>query len=427
MSACLDSLEYWTIQDFLQPMFINDQLMNTKTILAGVVWAQACLGSTVAQITIPSDGSDGALIVAAGEIKVIHLDQAITGGWDTNNVAHAGQGVYDPAKWAVVFKYSSMDIQGTVTFSNHPSRAPVVWLVQGDVKISGVVNLSGQAPFMDTDALVAVEPGPGGFRGGPAGPQGGGFGMGPGGGGPGQRFGVYATSYGNPQIVPLIGGSGGVGSSSSTIIGGGAGGGAILIASRGEIELNGAILALGSAGTYPVLGLGIYGSGGAVRLIASKVTGTGRINAHADGAASETRADGRIRIEAAELSEDLTLVPETIAVVPANPPIIWPPDSAPAVRVLRVDGVDSPAEPTAPLRRVADISLQNDKPVEVILESTNFPLEGIVELRVAHKFAGGAGWLHATYVSGDFSRALWKVNRQFPGGFSVLQARATLP
>jgi hypothetical protein len=73
--------------------------------------------------------------------------------------------VYDSEKWAVVFKYSSVTIQGgaTVTFRNHASRAPVVWLVNGDVTIDGTVSLDGQnslwAPWL-------AEPGPGGSRGG---------------------------------------------------------------------------------------------------------------------------------------------------------------------------------------------------------------------------------------------------------------------
>ena len=75
-----------------------------------------------------------------------------------------GAGVYDPNQWAVVFKYSSVIVDGvyTVTFKNHPSHAPVVWLVSGDVTLAGEVNLDGQ-PWVYAPALA--EPGPGGFRG----------------------------------------------------------------------------------------------------------------------------------------------------------------------------------------------------------------------------------------------------------------------
>ena len=85
--------------------------------------------SGLAQVSIPSDGSDGALIVSAD--TVIDLSNAIAGAWNANNVANAGKGIYDSNKWAVVFKYSSVVISNgaTLTFANHPGRAPVVWLV----------------------------------------------------------------------------------------------------------------------------------------------------------------------------------------------------------------------------------------------------------------------------------------------------------
>ena len=97
-----------------------------------------------------------------------------------------GQGVYDGDKWAVVFRYSSVTIPQltTVRFKNHPSHAPVIWLVTGDVDIGGgsFVELDG-SDGVPGQSLV-VESGPGGFRGGRRAlngfEEGGGFG--PGGG-----------------------------------------------------------------------------------------------------------------------------------------------------------------------------------------------------------------------------------------------------
>ena len=102
---------------------------------------------THANINIPSDGSDGNLIVTAN--TVIDLSEAVSGTWDANNTANAGKGIYDPAKWAVVFKYRSVSVAAgaTVTFKNHATRAPVVWLVQGDVTINGTVSLDRQGGF----------------------------------------------------------------------------------------------------------------------------------------------------------------------------------------------------------------------------------------------------------------------------------------
>ena len=114
-----------------------------------------------ASILIPgADGSDGVFNPSAS--VEVDLGLAITASWDTPGT---GNGVYDGEKWAVVFKYSSVNIPAgvTVTFKNHPSYAPVAWLVSGDVDIDGVVDLTGGDP----EALHRrAAPGPGGFRGG---------------------------------------------------------------------------------------------------------------------------------------------------------------------------------------------------------------------------------------------------------------------
>ena len=116
--------------------------MKTTSVLLAAVFTLS-LGASAA-ITVPgADGSDGVLNITAD--TVIDLSQAPTGLWDANNSANAGKGIYDPAKWAVVFKYSSVTVAAgkTVTFKNHASRAPVVWLVNGSVSIAGTVSLDG--------------------------------------------------------------------------------------------------------------------------------------------------------------------------------------------------------------------------------------------------------------------------------------------
>src|ERR1051325_5230274 len=102
-------------------------------LIAGCI---ALLQQANAARVIPSDGSDEAFTPT--DNVVVDLSQAVTGTWDANNHENAGKGIYDPAKWAVVFKYSSVNIPAgkTVTFKNHPSRAPVVWLVTGDVTVA---------------------------------------------------------------------------------------------------------------------------------------------------------------------------------------------------------------------------------------------------------------------------------------------------
>jgi hypothetical protein len=212
--------------------------MKTRlTLTLAALGLATYLQPASAQLAIPSDGSDGALAPDGSVTNVvIDLSQAMTGSWDANNSSNAGKGIYDPNKWAVVFKYSSVNIPAgvMVSFKNHPTHGPVVWLVLGDVRIDGTVDLSGASGhLLGPASLAPPEPGPGGFRGGPLGPQGFGSGLGPGGGGAGSVPGIqgtFVTSYGNPQLVPLIGGSGGSAGNYSGPSSGGAGGGALLIA-----------------------------------------------------------------------------------------------------------------------------------------------------------------------------------------------------
>lgn len=379
-----------------------------------------------AQLNIPSDGSDGDLIVT--EDTVIDLGQATAGQWDANNSARAGRGVYDASRWAVIFKYRSVRIAGrtneqgqlvgaTLRFRNHPTYAPVVWLVREDVIIDGVVWLQGEDSREGAAAaLIPSEPGPGGFRGGVEGPSGSGRGSGPGAAaaqGPnGWMLGAHASFYGNPRILPLIGGS-----PSWRAFGGGggsAGGGAILIATPGEVKLTGRIDADGGG----ISGTPQTAAGGAIRIVAGNVSGNGELTA---------LRDGRIRIEAGSLAPSVRISPETIAVPPGETPVIWPPSNAPTSRIVSVDQVPAPLDPTSPLLAQADIPIQNDSPVVIVMETRNFPLEGVVEVRIAEKF-GPARWERATRVEGG-SRdlSIWQVTTRLAKGFNTLQVRATAP
>ena len=420
------------------PQFQNPKRPSTEPMKHyPLILAAAFFGSILsvsADLTIPSDGSDGALNIT--QDTVIDLSQAVTGTWDQNNSANAGKGVYDPNKWAVVFKYSSVNIAGhtsgtpalqdgrNVRFINHPSHAPVVWLVQGNVTINGFINLrGGDDPGTGPLRLTSAEPGPGGFRGGATGPLRSSDGYGPRGGTNATSVydtsGKYISAYGNPQIIPLIGGSG---SSAWSGYGGAGGGGAILIAAQ-NIVINGLISA--SGGHAPTWAGDIRGSGGAIRLIASTVSGS-----VASGWESEGNLfalpDGRVRIETNSLQTSIRTSPETIGVPPANSPIIWPAANAPKARVISVDAAAAPADPTSPLIAAADVAIQNNAPVNILIETRDFPIEGVVQLAVIPKFSPRS-WLTATRINGDINVATWRVTTTLPQGFVTLQARATQP
>jgi SH3-like domain-containing protein len=149
------------------------------------------------------------------------------------------------------------------------------------------------------------------------------------------------------------------------------------------------------------------------------VTGTGTLTAD---------TSGRTRIEANALAATVTSTPSTIAVPPGVTPIIFQSATSPTVKIVSVDGVNSPADPTAPLISSADIAIQKSTPVTIVLETRNFATAGaVVAVRVANKF-GGAAWVNATLDSGGTSAlSTWRVSTTLAPGFVTLQARATAP
>ncbi len=218
-----------------------------------------------------------------------------------------------------------------------------------------------------------------------------------------------------------MGGSIGYG---SNVSGPGAGG-AILIAAALDINITGVIDA---SGGYGVMGDGVIirGSGGAIRLIGQNLTGNAPSGQSVVGNLLALPG-GRIRIEGS-LSPTLVNNPETIGVPPANPPILWPAANAPKARVVSVDGAvpTRPLDPYAPLVAAADIAIQNNAPVNILIETRDFPIEGVVQLAVIQKF-DGRSWLPATRINGDINVATWRVTTTLPQGFVTLQARATQP
>jgi hypothetical protein len=353
-----------------------------------------------AVLNIPSDGSDGALTVTTN--TVIDLSQAVTGVWSNNNAANAGKGIYDSNKWAVVFKYRSVNVStgATVTFKNHRSRAPVVWLVQSNVMVgaNGGINLTGQK----TGFLVAtnLDAGPGGFRSGSIN----GSALGP--GGAVNSNATFKSTYGNLRLLPLIGGSG-VSDLSGTSLA--AGGGAILIAAGNSVTNNGTIQSVG------LNGLLNYASGGGIRIACDALMGNGAFN---------VQPDGRLRVEANSVSGSLTFSPIVPVVAPGDTPAIWPLPTAPVCTIVSVGGTGISSDPTADFGNQPDAVVESQGPVDVILETRNFPTSGVVKVRVAPKTNTNTIWVTASYQSGNTVLATWRASVPLTNTITMLQARA---
>jgi hypothetical protein len=427
--------------------------MRSKFFPSAALLTAALLCRAVGDIVVPgANGTDGVLVVSTD--TVIDLSKAVTAAWNSDNSANVGKGVYDASKWAVVFKYSDVNIlsNATVTFKNHPSRAPVVWLVSGNVKIHGQVILDGEKL---QKAPRHAEPGPGGFRGGQGnyGAQlnaGSGFGVG---GGRSQEGGNYGSipakppAYGNPSILQLIGGAGGGGNKSTfrdLRRGGGAGGGAILIAATQTIQVDGRISADGGQGqlgdgnsddTGSYGGIGA-GSGGAIRLVCDTVQGRGVVSAvggKTDGKAAEG-GFGRLRVER---FQNVNLNPGVISFGPdpsvvtltqGSEAMIWPPAGAPEVRITSIGGQSVSLDPRAGFGAFGpDVALPVTSTSFVTVETKNVEPASQVIVRVTPKSNTDFIEANAAIVSSTNGAIQWRAGVDVTVGYSAVQVRVVRP
>ena len=437
--------------------------------------ALLCSAGSVAQadVIIPGNMAGAPAWSPAANVTV-NLAQAIEGPWDsTPPNANPLIGIYDPNVWAVVFKFSSVNIPSnvTVTFNNHPSNPPVVWLVDGPVTINGVVSLNGAAGHDWNQVGLLATPGPGGFRGGRASEVGwtsaGGFGPGAGRpasstacwSGPGAGYGQSGTggwangnggiAYGSAAVLPLVGGSGGCGGNAilnpDDSSGGGAGGGAILIASRTTMTLGtglGRIRSVGGNGGNGTNGsqcnagqwtIGGGGSGGAVRLIADTVIGTGAVDVRGGkqdigGGTDIGRGGiGRVRIESN--SSTIPVGPGYTYGAPGTTARLFPDSTTPIVTDVFVAGMPVPQDPEARISFPgADVAIPSGGPVEVEVHAIMVPTNSTMQVITLPSSGTGQRFItNLTFQSGDAGASVWRGNVSIPGGISAMQVRAVIP
>lgn len=387
----------------------REKVMTSKSTSCWLVFLGLMAAFAKGDFDSGSDGSDGAFNPT--QSIEIDLGLAATGTWNTPSPV-PGQGVYDPQQWAVVFKYTTIDIPAgvTVTFKNHRSGAPVVWLAQGNLIIAGYISLDGQDGHQPNMQPYFSEAGPGGFGGTAIGNAGG---FGPGGGNLGQHgsFGDGPSPYGNDAIIPLIGGSGG-GLGSDVVSGSGAGGGAILMASSESIDIqsSGAISTYGGfAAAYG------RGSGGAVRLIADTIIGSGFIIAHNGG------YPGRIRIEADQNLFGGGTVPVYSFSQPGQ---VFAEADLPTLKVTSISGLPVPSDPAAGIE-TADLEIDTAAAVTLTIEATNVPVGRVVQVRIVP--AQGAVIYQNSSPLVDFGGGMLFATASvvFPSGPSEVQLRVT--
>ena len=282
----------------------------------------------------------------ASTINAQSFNSGSTGADGALNLMNPGVVLFDPQSFTPplnpkgdnIFHFKTITIGPgvTVRLSGRNLHNPVFWLVQGDVRIDGTIDLSGDdsKPYSSGTPRVPTSSGAGGHDGG-VGALNGNIaqpGFGPGGGGLDHG----GTSTANKLLVPLVGGSGGGGSATAS---GGGGGGALLIASSTSITINGTISADGgnqTAEQFPTTG----GSGGAIRLVAPLITGSGATLTAKGGTASggvSSGADGQLRLEA--FVNDLRGFTNGTPLSIGKPfKLFLPADPGPSVRIISAGG-----------------------------------------------------------------------------------------
>ena len=388
--------------------------MNQR-ILQAMAVLLACLGAQ-AQVNSGSNGSDGAFNPGTGTLFIDMSDHA--------------NGIY---------QYSSVNIPAgaIIRFTPNLNNSPVVWLVKSNVVINGSVDVSGQ----NANGATAGVGGPGGWAGG----SGGNYptpGQGPGGGSLSTTGGMggsgsYGTQggvsgcnggssgpvYGNQFVFPLMGGSGGAGwppvvcgSTPYGSSGGGGGGGAILIASSGSITVAGSIQANGGVSSISPSGGGA--SGGAIRLVATTVEGSGCISA----VSGSSGGGGRIRFDllqnnfSGSISGTFTQGSQFI-ILPAQ-------GQGAQLTVTSVGGVPVSASPSGQLVTPdAVLSAQQNNPISIVVHCSNVPLNS--QITVSVKPANGAA-VSATGLnsSGTLSSSTATVLITMPRGGGLIYATA---
>jgi hypothetical protein len=382
------------------------------TILIIVLGATAWLPTKGwAQVNSGSTGSDGALDFSA-----------------ITNATNVVIDMHDHPTGVYNYTYINIPASVTVSFTPNANNSPVTWLVQSNCLINGTVNVSGQ----DAIGAIGGSGGPGGWSGGSSGnnPS---PGAGPGGGGPsscclggGGSYGSQAGTqgfpqgylgsiYGNSFLLPLIGGSGGGGGSEEEIAGGGGGAGAILIASSGNIQLDGSILAVGGRGHN---GWGGDASGGGIRMVAVNFTGIGAVVA-----TGGTGGEGRIRIDAYQNTFGGSL---SGVLSQGFQPIIVPlQGQGVQVSIASIGGVPVSASPTGqPVPPDATIPGQQSNPIPVIVNCANLPLNTPVTVTV--KPANGSTVSAVGYnTTGTLASSTATVLMNMPRGGGIIYATAT--
>ena len=241
------------------------------------------------------------------------------------------------------------------------------------------------------------------------------------------------AAYGQPSLLPLLGGSGGGGGLASNAfgrVGGGAGGGAgaFFGASDTLIVVDGAIIADGGTGGNQG---GAGGSGGAVRLTTETIRGSGLLSAVGGAGAppiggisnpAGAGGLGRIRVEAT-FQQFAGAVNGFLTT--GGPGVVFLP-ALPTVSIVSVAGVDVPDVIQGGFGGT-DLVIAQPGPATVVLSASNVPLGTTIAVSAKPETEGDVvGPVISSGLEGEFSASTAVAELVFPSaGLYFIEARAT--
>jgi hypothetical protein len=188
------------------------------------------------------------------------------------------------------------------------------------------------------------------------------------------------------------------------------------VASNNKITLSGSILAQAGPGGG-LNGIGTYGSGGAVRLVAPRVFGSGSINvSNSSSGAGRIRVDSLLKVDPVDGSQFLAIsyVPGTVATVGSNL-LVFPPNN-PRLDVVQAAGTNIAEGSVQPVIVLLPIDAPTAQAVRV--QARNF--SAAVPIRVALiPESGDATFFDSTIDNTTTNPATATVNVTMPTNVKV--------
>ena len=215
----------------------------------------------------------------------------------------------------------------------------------------------------------------------------------------------------------------------------------MLIACTRTFALDGMVLADGGIGSYAGGYFSGSGSGGGLRVVAETLLGTGRLSAvggSIPGLALSIGGVGRIRLERVINHNSIKVVPDpsVVDLSTGSTVLLWPPASAPSVKIISIGGVAVPEDPRAAFGTFgADVALPRASVTLVLVETTNVEQASQVKIRGTPRSNASTSDTNLREVLGVVDAIVsenplvirWKAELPVQDGYAAVQVKVVRP